>query len=274
MNTFNQYLMMATSEKGGSGKSTFAIALTDCLRNAGHSIAAYDGNVDVSSLYDTLATRDSNNQPLKMQDPLVGAYPYTVRDESRTVLVDCLRQGHTHMVHDIAGGGLSDVQRLFNDAPDSLYQFVRSIARYDACVVFFHLVTPDISTVASVSKYLDITERLENFTDHVRHVAVLNLQGDRKQPDFPHWYGFTDAEGTAMGGKTRQRLLSGGGAEMAMPAIQDRTMALLKAYKVPFSVGADLPALSATDQSRIFNFLEDFDGALGPEIREIMGLSE
>jgi hypothetical protein len=274
VSVFTNHLILTTSEKGGSGKSTAAIALVDALRFEGIPLAAYDGNVDVSSLYETLGTRDATGQLTDAQDPLMGAFPYSVRDESRTVLVDCLRQGYAHMVHDIAGGGLTDMQRLFGDKPDSLYQFVRSIARFDTCAVFVHLLTPDISTVASVAKYLDITENLGDLGHHVRHIAMLNLQGNRSEAHFPHWYGYTDATGEEKGGKTRARLLAAGGAEMNLPAIDERTMALLKAQKVPFTVGANMPEMSITDQSRLYNFTEDFSKELTHEIRQILGLAQ
>ena len=62
MSVFTNHLILTTSEKGGSGKSTAAIALVDALRFEGIPVAAYDGNVDVSSLYETLGTRDATGR--------------------------------------------------------------------------------------------------------------------------------------------------------------------------------------------------------------------
>lgn len=271
MQNFKTHMMLTTSLKGGGGKSTFACAFLDHLRRHEIPVAAYDADGAIGSLSDMHAQWDENGDKLKEQDPLLGVIGYNIRDESRTMLVNSLGFGHCHILHDVAGGALADLQRLFSDR-DSLRNFARALRDCEACLTFFHLVTPDNSTVESVALHLDMTEALGELGAHMRHVAVLNRHGDRTDQDFPMWFGYADIEGHKWGGKTRQRLLDGGGAEMNLPALNERTMALLKELRMPFAQARRDRRLSLIDQQRIAMFCEDFDAAMTAELRQLIGL--
>lgn len=271
MREFTSYLLTTTSLKGGGGKSTTASALVDAMRRHDLKIAAYDADGAIGSLSDMHAARDAAGRMVEPQDPLTGVVGYNIRDDSRSAMINSLQGRHRHILHDVAGGALADMQRLFADR-DSLRNLLRALQSFDACMVFFHLVTPDISTIESVAIHLDLTDGLDELSEHARHVAVLNRHGDRVDQDFPHWFGYADASGTQRGGKTRQRLIDGGGAEMSLPSINDRTMAMVKALQVPFAQACDDPRLALMDQQRLRMFCQDFDAELTPEVRALMGL--
>lgn len=271
MQDFKTYMMLTTSLKGGGGKSTLACALLDHLRRHEIPVAAYDADGAIGSLSDMHAQRDGSGRKLEEQDPLQGVIGYNVRDESRALLVNSLGFGHRHILHDVAGGALADLQRLFSDR-DSLRNFARALRDCGACLIFFHLVTPDNSTIESVALHLDLTAALGDLATYTRHVAVLNRHGDRADQDFPMWFGYTDTEGLKRGGKTRQRLLDGGGAEMNLPALNERTMALLKELRTPFAQARRDRRLSLIDQQRISMFCEDFDASMTAELRQLIGL--
>jgi hypothetical protein len=124
------------------------------------------------------AQRDNRGRKLDEQDALHGVVGYNIRDESRALLVNSLGFGHRHILHDVAGGALVDLQRLFSDR-DSLRNFSRALRDCDTCLVFLHLVTPDNSTIESVALHLDLTDALGDLAGQTRHVAVLNRHGDR-----------------------------------------------------------------------------------------------
>lgn len=271
MRKFTTYIGATTSLKGGSGKSTFACALLDHLRSHGLPVAAYDADGAIGALVGMHGLRDANGRMIGDQNPLSGVVAYDIRDDSRSEFVNSLERGHRHILHDVAGGALADLKRLFSDR-DSLAKLLRALQSFDAVLVFFHLVTPDITTVESVARHLDLTEAQGKLGEHARHVVVLNRQGDRIDADFPVWFGYTDRNGELRGGKTRERLLAGGGAEMAMPAINDRTMALVKDQHIPFTLAASSPGLAAIDQQRVRIFVEDFADAMTAEIRDLFGL--
>lgn len=271
MREFTSYLLTTASLKGGGGKSTTASAMVDTMRSQGRKIAAYDADGAIGSLSDMHAARDAAGRMVDPQDPLTGVVGYNIRDDSRSQMINSLQAGHRHILHDVAGGALADMQRLFADR-DNLRNLLRALQSTDACMVFLHLVTPDRSTVESVAIHLDLTGSLGDLSEHARHVAVLNRHGGRVDQDFPHWFGYADASGTQRGGKTRQRLIDGGGAEMSLPSINDRTMAMVKALQVPFAQACDDPRLALMDQQRLRMFCQDFDAELTPEVRALMGL--
>jgi hypothetical protein len=271
MRDFSTYMAVTTSLKGGSGKSMFACALLDLLRRESVPVAAYDADGAIGSLADMHATRDAAGRIEDHQDPLAGVVGYNIRDDSRAAFVNSLAGGHRHVLHDVAGGALADLQRLFSDR-DDLGKLLRALKTFDAVLVFFHLVTPDAATVESVARHLDLTGSLGPLSEQARHVAVLNRHADRVDQDFPLWFGYVDGTGRARGGKTRARLLEAGGAEMDLPALNDRTMALVKELGTSFTRAVDTPTLMLLDQQRVRMFTEDFAAAMTAEVRALFGL--
>lgn len=276
MQKFKSYLAVTTSLKGGSGKSTFACAMLDNLRNGGASVAAFDADGAIGSLIDMHGSRDEDGNLLEEQIPTEGVFAYNIRDPSRSVLFESLGSEAPLILHDVAGGALADWERVLSDADDGLQDFFQGIQEQDACVVFLHLITPDRSTVESVAMHMDITDRLGDtaagdLSNHARHIAVLNRYGNRKNEDFPDWFGYEDANGVTRGGKTRKRLLDSGGAEMELPAVSDRTMALLKALQIPFKQAVQDPRLDLTNRQIISNFRKKFDAAMSVQVRALLG---
>lgn len=269
---FKKYLIAPISMKGGTGKSAFANALLDYLRSSDVSVAAYDADGAVGSLSSMHAQRNADGDAIEDQCPIAGVVDYNIRDDSRDMLINSLAADHKHILHDLAGGALVEMQRVTSDR-DGLENFFGVLRDVNACAVFFHLLTPDASTVESVAMHLDLTERLsEDLNAHVQHVAVLNYQGGRRAEDFALWHGYIDGAGISQGGQTRERLLHGGGVEMGLPALDERTMSLLKTMQVPFSVGKRDPRLMLADQQRIRTFTEHFKKALTPQVQALMGL--
>lgn len=185
-----KHMIITTSMKGGGGKSTCASALVDFARRHQLPLAAYDADQAVGSLSDMHATRDAGGRLIEPQDPLTGVVSYNNRDECRGTLFDSL-QDHTLSLHDLAGGALVEMQRLFGDQ-DSLDRRFIALEDQGAVAIFMHLITPDASTVESVALHLDLTEKHAAQSGLARHVAVLNRYGGRKDEDFPHWFGYTD----------------------------------------------------------------------------------
>lgn len=266
-----KYLHMTTSLKGGGGKSTFGCALVDCLRSEGVSVAAFDADGTIGTLSDMHATRDADGQMTESQDPLIGVQSYSIRDTSRDTLINSLGCGAAHIVHDVAGGALVDMQRIFDDR-DSFAKLFHTLREFDACAVFWHLVTPDKSTTDSVERHLDMTQHLGDLSAHCRHMAVLNCQGGRDDQEFPHWYGYYDATGALRGGQVRERLYAAGGQELKLPALKERTMSLVKACQKPFGEAVSDPRLTLIEQQRISMFVKDFAKQLTTPVRTAAGL--
>lgn len=272
MKNFDHYVLATTSIKGGCGKSMFACALVDYLRGSGVEIAAFDADCRVGTLSCMHAERDSDGNILDAQDPVRGVNLYSIRNETRETFADSIATGRRLILHDIAGGALENLQQIFGDR-EALKNLARVLRDLNAVLVFIHAVTPDDATVASVATYLDLTEALGPLGVHTRHIAFLNLQGQRDPGNFPTWVGYEDADGTPRGGNTRKRLLRAGGTEIKLPALDESTAEHVKSLGVPFAAAERDRRLRLAEQQRVRNFREDFSAELTPEARDLMGLT-
>ena len=129
-------LAMTTSLKGGTGKSFFASVLLDILRHRRVPVAAFDADGAIGALSAMHAARDAAGRLRDPQDAATGVVAYNIRDDSRTTLIDSLGCPEPLILHDLAGGSLADLQRLFDDR-DGLHNFLRTAERLGITLVFF-----------------------------------------------------------------------------------------------------------------------------------------
>lgn len=266
-------LVMTTSLKGGTGKSTLACALLDLLRSRDHPTAAYDGDGAIGTLSAMHATRDDTGTMTELQDPLTGVAAYNVRDESRTMLIESATKHNGTTLHDLAGGSLSELMRIFDDEGGlgNLFQVFLDLNIHP---VFCHVITPDKATVKSVAVHLDMLDRLGELGKIAGHVAVINQRGMLKPADFPFWYGFKTADGQEIGGKTRDRLFAYGGVEMMLPHMNERTFALVKNCNMPLSHAVHHAPLDTVERQRIRQFVTAFAAAVTPDVRMVLGVQD
>lgn len=264
-------LLMTTSLKGGTGKSLFACTLLDNLRSRGHHVAAYDGDGVIGTLSAMHALRNDAGRVVAPQDPIAGVVAYNVRDDSRNMLIDSAEQFSGLILHDLAGGALADLQRIFDDQ-GGLQNLFNTFKDMQIRPVFLHIITADKATVQSVATHMDMTEQLGDVGGIACHIAVLNRRGILKPADYPFWYGYKDADGQPQAGKTRERLLALGGIEIVLPHIDERTLALAKNLNIPLSAAIHDRQLPVVDRQRIRTFVTAFDDAMTPEVRAILGV--
>ena len=263
-------LLMTTSLKGGTGKSLFACALLDHLRTQGHPTGAYDGDGAIGTLSAMHASREGGMMSAP-QDPLTGVLAYNVREESRDTLIQSAEHHKGTNLHDLAGGALADLKRIFDDQ-GGLENLFAVFADLNIYPVFCHLITPDKATVESVAVHLDMIEGLGELGRIAGHIAILNQRGLLQKDDYPFWYGIKHKDGRETGGKTRSRLLAQGGAEMVLPHMNERTLALTKNLNIPFSEAIHTPKLDLVDRQRIRQFTTAFTNAITPEVGAILGV--
>ncbi len=266
--TLRATLMMTTSQKGGTGKSFLACTLLDLLRTLNHPTAAYHADGTNGTLSAMHATRDEDGVLLNAQDPFKGVVAYNVHNDSRTMLIGS-GERHTGLIlHDLAGGSLADLQRIFDDEEDGLHNLFTVFADLGIHPVFFHLITPDTATIQSLAFVMDMMDRLGGLAANASHIAVLNHRGLLRQADFLFWYGFEQAGGQRTGGKTHDRLLAHGGVEVNLPHMDERTLALVKNRTMPLSQAVHDARLNVTDRQRIKLFIDAFAEAIKRPARD------
>ena len=264
-------LAMTTSLKGGTGKSFLASAFLDVLRHRQVPVAAFDADGAIGALSAMHAERDDKGRVLDQQDAATGVVAYNIRDESRTRLIDSLSRDEPLILHDLAGGSLADLQRLFDDR-DGLGNFLRTAERLEITLAFFHMITPDRGSVESIAIHMELSAPYRGSALDIRHVAILNRRAAPRDADFPVWFGDRDPAGVPFGGRTRARFLEAGGIEMSLPAIEARTAELVKRLQIPWRQAVRDPRLQLTDQQRVLNFLEQFEAQMPEGLRDLAGL--
>lgn len=240
-------LVLVVCNKGGVGKSVVSRALTDLYRSANKSAHIFDADGGVGSLLSAYGSRvDGRLSP--DQDPATGVGYYDIRsDSSRNTLLDSLGSGASIILHDLAGGSLGELKRIVDDG-DGVDGLLDAIEQQGYRPVLLHVLSNVQGATSSVREYLDA------FGDRADHVAIVNKSWGKDDADFPFWFGFTKPDGTKVGGKTRDDLLTGGGVEIHFPALQSGTFAKVEAENVPYSKAETSPDLSITERAHLSKF--------------------
>ena len=186
----------------------------------------------------------------------IGYYDGRAEDE-RNMLLDSIESGEKLYVHDLAGGLLADLTRIV-DGGEGLDGLLDALGAHGYKMTMFHVISPDVGSTQSVARWLNLVG------DRADHVAVINLKHGKPPSDFPYWYGFRDANGAAKGGRTREKLLEGGGVEIEFPALPSGTFAKLDAENIPFTRAERTGLLTITERAHVAKFLRDFAAALTP----------
>ena len=258
--THQKRVVLVANEKGGVGKSVFTRTLVDWLRQNNHRVAAFDADGSIGATVRVLGMRDKTGALAAKQDPAQGVGFYNGRTEGeRNLLLDAVVSEEPLYIHDLAGGLLADLTRIVDDG-DGLTGLLDAFEKYAYRPSIFHVMSPDSGSTQSVNRWLDLTE------DRADHVAVLNLKHGRPPNDFPFWFGFNDRAGKEKGGKTRERLLAGGGLEIEFPALQSGAFAKLDAENIRFSLAETAGLLTITEQAHVARFWRDFGAVIAPAL--------
>ena len=241
-------LVLVVCNKGGVGKSVVSRALTDLYRNSSKSAHVFDADGGVGSVLSAYGTRGADGRLSHDQDPASGVGYYDIRsDSSRNTLLDSLGSGASLILHDLAGGSLGELKRIVDDG-DGVDGLLDAIEGQGYRVVLMHVLSNVQGATASVREYLDA------FGDRADHVAVINKAWGKDDTDFPFWFGYQRPDGSKVGGKTRDDLLSGGGVEIHFPALQPGTFAKVEAANVPYSSAEKSDDLTITERAHLSKF--------------------
>lgn len=243
----NKRVVLVVNNKGGVGKSVVSRALLDVYRASSKTVHAYDADGRVGSLLSAYGTRNGDGLDTT-QDPAVGVGYYDIRaDGSRNTLLDSLGSGAPIILHDLAGGSLSELSRIVDDG-DGMDGLLDAIEAQGYRVTLVHVLSNVQGATASVRDYLTA------FGERADHVAVLNKAWGRDDADFPFWFGFSTPDGRKVGGNTRDAMLAGGGVEIPFPALQPGTFAKVEAANVTYSAAAGSADLTITERAHMSKF--------------------
>jgi hypothetical protein len=261
MNQFNKLkrVDILASEKGGVGKSAFAKALIDALRSTAVRVAAFDADA-VASLLNVHGTRGDDGKLIENQSPIDGVGFYNIRSAERNLLLDSIADGDPLIIHDVAGGALSELTNIV-DGGNGVGGLLDAFAEHGYRVTCVHIMSPTAAATQSVARYLDA------FGDRADHLVVKNLFWGT---EYPFWAGFVDGAGVSRGGKTRERFLAMAGIEISFPSLPSSTFAKLDESNLSPLMATKSTLLTITERSQVKRFRDDFWASVQPA-RHILG---
>lgn len=241
-------IVAVASQKGGCGKSFATRCLVQIGRFQGHEVAVYDGDSLIGTTHRALGSRDFNGKLLSEQDPLIGAGRYSLRlDSQREELLNSLSTGASTLVHDLPGGAMLDLAKVVDGGRDGRFDtFISTVAAYGYELTLLHLVTPELSTIHSLSQYL------KAFGGDARHVAVLNRAFGADDDDFAIWFA----------SRTRKDLLSVRGREMNLPALKPSVLNKLDTLHLPVTLDIPHPKLTVAEGGNLLAFRKAYTAEL------------
>jgi hypothetical protein len=225
-------LVLAISQKGGVGKSTWTRGFVETLRLDGARVAAYDADGAVGQLFQYLGER-MDGVKLSVQDPHTGVACFDVREErQRGRLVNILDEEADLAVVDLPGGSFGAVAEVLGDTR-------KIVETFQAAGYRIHVVLVITQVKAGVHA---VYECIQKFGPDVHYVVVRNLAFAAPE-DFVVFDGYIDREkgvperGFLRYGKAKEMLFEVGGEVINLPKINARTYGLLDNEDISFTRG-------------------------------------
>lgn len=234
------------SQKGGTGKSTFARAAVDHLRGKGVCLAAFDTDPKVGQLgqFYGLKTADgSQDRKANLSDWSNGVVSFDIRDKDGVgTMADALDLDADVLLFDMPGGSIDDMKEVFGNMDIFLSEYKKE--GYEVWVIVV------LTTMLASSN--NIPAVISTFGPDAKYVAVKNLGfGDENSFDF------FDGPCAARAGFPDRALKAVGGKVISMPAMQSNTYAIVDADSLKFSEAAVSTTLSRTHRTRVAYWLQD-----------------
>lgn len=223
-----KWLILITSDKGGTGKSTFAHGLLNFLLSRNTSCQAYDSDRRNAQLY----------RHYKEVEGGVKRIDVGVKGGADALLDDMEQVGTRVMLVDLPAGGNEGLERL--EAEMGLLESAKELG-YEVTVV---------SVLSRVKDSVNALKLLMDFAgDRVGYVAVKNL-----------YFGEVEKFSILDNSKTKKQLEQLGGVVITMPDLFDDTYGLVDELNLTFqaAVGVDSP-LSRSHRSRVYQWLKNFE---------------
>lgn len=265
-------VILASGNKGGSGKSFETVNLADFLRSRGLKVALFDADGSVGATVRVHGQRDKAGIVLPEQDPTVGCAFFNIRLASQRLMVaSCIgiAADADVILMDLAGGSIGDAAAAMlaeNDGDDTASGITKLLNSWGRRgfkqVIVIQPIIPNFAAVTSVGEHLDL------FGDRAKHVVVLN---ERDGKASRYWMGFTDAKGTKKGGGTRKRFLEAGGLEIRLPALPASTAEVIEAENLSPMMAQEDPQFTIGEQDHCFNFVQEFAASHAPLLK-ILGV--
>lgn len=248
---YEKRLVMTSSNKGGTGKSTFARGLADKLRRD-QTIKTFLSDADgaVGQLFQYYASREPDRKDgtrgdrEKKQNGLTGVHFFDIREPNqRDDIFQGIDSGADRVVMDLPAGSLNTICDI-----DEELKFFSYASDKGYGITFVEVITPLIASTKSVAAMLQMFSSIEA----AAFIVVRNAAfGPVLNED---WQIYDDS-------RARKTLLARGGLELVMPGMRMKSYSQIDLKSLRFM---DAPyQLELTGHKRAaFAWLQQFEAEL------------
>jgi len=234
-------LVIVISDKGGTGKSTFARAYADWLRRNVKHAFIQDADGGVGQLLQALGERGKDGVLKPDQNGLIGAQYFNVFDaREREAIVDGFDKGAERILIDMPAGTVALLGEI--DREVGLFELAKRQG-YRATIV--NAITPMLASGRTVGTIL------EKFGDQP-DLGFVIVRNAAFGPEPDDWQLYTESRG-------RAALLDRGGIELTMPVMRMRTYSLIDAHKLGFTAATFDTRLKSFDRHVVYQWLKQMD---------------
>jgi hypothetical protein len=259
-------MVAAVSSKGGVGKTFTQSLLLDAYRTADADVVAYDADSKNRGLVRMHGSRGADGNLLEVQDLKTGVTPYDLTDKrGGQKFLDSVALEAKILQHDLPANPLKHLEDI-TDGGDGVQMLLDVLDDNNVHLTLLHVIDPGLDSAQSVGEYIN------TFGDRASHIAVLNLRecDGPVETVFRYWFGYAEKDGAKRYGKTRERLLAMGGAEIRLPALPSTTRSTIEAEKLTFAAARKSPLLTITEKAHVAKLIRDFGVAIEP-VRPLLG---
>ncbi len=218
-------IVIVTGDKGGTGKSIVARILLDVYRNRKYNCIAYDCDESNPQLYRHYHKLDSGVRTLKLN-----------RRGGADALQDDLKESFPKVsLVDLPAGAAE----YFRSISEEISLF-RNASKFDYKVTMISVINRGKNSLQQLKSLVDFCG------DKVDHVVIKNLYWGEE-------YKFTRYNNS----NTRKAVEKLGGIELEFPELFDDVFDIVDSNDLTFREAIDSDKLTISNQSRIFNWIEN-----------------
>lgn len=237
-------LVLVVSDKGGTGKSTWARAYADWLRRKHPTAFLADADGTVGQLLQFYGSRSADGVLSRDQDGRAGVAFFDIhRDRERDAAFDGIDSGAERVLIDLPAGAIKPLA-TFN----SEVGYLEHARRKGYSITLVNVITPMLASGRTVAQVIETFHGIEG----IRFLVVRNRFYGPESDDFERYEN----------GKGRSRLLELGGLEIDLPPMRMRTYVQIDEMNLSFSAATTSDSLKSADQSVAFKWLERFDAEI------------
>lgn len=246
-------VILAIKDKGGTGNSTFCMALWEQLLATGRNVRAFDLDGTTGSFASRYAMFDNDGKLVEPQPPN-GVTPIALHgsQEDRDRLAEIYSTDADTVLVDFPATALTVMQGVEGD-----WQFGAAVTENGYALTVVTVCTPFAASLANVNRAVDLYPLAS-------HVVVFNEAFGNVPDDYVLWNGDPGDDIPPASAKERIEKLGKRAAVITFPKLLNRAAVLVDNYMLPFGDAVSSTRLKDPMRRRVRTWLNTVAAELQP----------